>query len=218
MTRQLIHEYTLIAYRDDTGKPAIDLGTFRVGLAGAAVADLLLGEHAAVVDGRLRAQGAPVADGGVLAGVLASIAAETKPRTAQWWVSKLSASRLRDDVLEELVAGGSLSAEAGRILGLFPTKRYPAADGRTEAAARIRVESALRGGEVDATTAALIGVCDATRLLERTFGPVDRERVKSIVSGDAASPAVRAVIATNNALIATIVTAAVVTPTIVASS
>lgn len=73
---------------------------------------------------------------------------------------------LRRPVLERLAERGLVREEKRKMLGFIPTTRMPIADGRHEEALRERVRAALQdGAEVDAHTAAVIGLVSASGTL-----------------------------------------------------
>jgi hypothetical protein len=180
---------------DADGRRATDAQTFDSGLAGAVLADLALrgtvsleGKEVRVVDGS--ATGDPVLDG-----VLGTIAAAGAPRKAKWWVARLGKRQLRDDVFASLVAGGLLSEEQRKTLGIFPSTAYPERDGGPEALLRSAIADVLAERSAPTpSTAALIALLDATNTLRKQFGKVDKALVQSITTGDWASPAVKAVL------------------------
>ncbi|TCK63110.1 GPP34 family phosphoprotein [Curtobacterium sp. PhB136] len=180
---------------DADGRRATDAQTFDPGLAGAVLADLALrgavsleGKDVRVVDGSTT--GDPVLDG-----VLGTIAAAGAPRKAKWWVSRLGKRQLRDDVFASLVAGGLLSEEQRKTLGIFPSTAYPERDGGPEALLRSSIADVLATRSAPTpSTAAVIALLDATNTLRKQFGKVDKALVREITSGNWASPAVKAVL------------------------
>lgn len=107
---------------------------------------------------------------------------------------------LRRTLYERLAARGVVRAEEGRILGLFPTHRWPAQDVRAESEARELITGALTQRAVpDARTSALIALLHALRCEHkvvdaRACGLSTRrltERAAEIARGDWASEAVR---------------------------
>ena len=176
----LLEEFTLLAYGDD-GTPLTDGTHLDNGLGGAILLELALARRADVVDKRLVVLDGPPLGDPVLDAALARIA-EDKPRKPGHWVSKF-AKEARPRVLEKLVADGVLTVEKDRVLGVFPRKKYPAANGvepPVEADARERMRAAVLGsGAVDPRTAALCALVAATDLDREVFADLDRKRVKA---------------------------------------
>lgn len=180
---------------DADGRRATDTQTFDPGLAGAVLADLALrgavsleGKEVRVVDGSTTGDA-------VLDGVLGTIAAAGAPRKAKWWVSRLGKRQLRDDVFASLVAGGLLTAQQRKTLGIFSSTAYPERDGGPEALLRSGIADVLAQRSAPTPfTAAVIALLDATNTLRKQFGKVDKALVREITSGDWASPAVKAVL------------------------
>lgn len=126
----------------------------------------------------------------------------THPAGAQQLIKKLG-EELRPSVLARMVEGGWVSAERGKVLGIFTTERYPARDESREHAVRAQVSDALVGGhDPDDRTAAVIaifGLCRVTPYLIDRQGVSRRvinKRVSQSVEGDWASGVVREVIGT----------------------
>jgi hypothetical protein len=97
-----------------------------------------------------------------------------------------------------LVDQGILMRRTDRLLGIFPRKRWPMADGSHKEVVRRSLAAALvHGEEPDERTAALIAL---TAAVDRAHKVIDREglsarevkrRAKEIAEGDWAAKAVR---------------------------
>ncbi|MGS0685889.1 GOLPH3/VPS74 family protein [Nakamurella sp. GG22] len=115
---------------------------------------------------------------------------------------------------------GILRRESGRVLGLFPTTRWPAQDAGFEARVRGAVGAALvMGVEPDGRTAAIISVLTAADMLRTVVDKPDlkvaKARGKEIGEGNWASDSVRKVIREAQTAITT---AVMVSTTMAASS
>jgi len=152
----------------------------------------------------------------VLAGAQDVVAQQ--PRTAQDLVTRLG-KPLRDPLCERLAERGVLRREQHRVLGLFPTTRWPTEDSAHEEAVRRRLADVLlRGLTPDPRTVALVALLSA---VDRAHKVVDREGLSSgelrkrakrlaetMDEGDWAAAAVRdAVRAAASAVAAGVVTA-----------
>lgn len=99
-----------------------------------------------------------------------------RPRTAQDLVNRLG-KPLRDHLCERLAARGILRREEHRVIGLFPTTRWPAADSRHEEGVRRRLADVLlRGLTTDPRTVTLVALLSA---VDRAHKVVDREGLSS---------------------------------------
>jgi hypothetical protein len=121
--------------------------------------------------------------------------ADSKPRDAKHWVSKLSRTHIRDRVLERLIEKGMLRRDEHRILRIIPTDRYPAEDDSLEDDVRDTVRAAvLAGTTARPRTAVLIGILKACDLLDTIFSRDERklhkERIERIASAEPMSLAV----------------------------
>lgn len=110
---------------------------------------------------------------------------------------------LRQALYERLARSGAVRPERGRILGIFPVRRWPAQDAHHEEQVRQLVAQALVQQEApDARTAALIALLHALRCEHKIIDPRRyrlskrqlRARAAEIAEGDWASEAVRKVI------------------------
>lgn len=111
---------------------------------------------------------------------------------------------------ERLAEAGLLRAEESRILGIFPTHRWPAKRTGHETAVRASVAAALRHGlTTDTRTQALMSLLFALKAVHRavasdSVGLSKRElnaSAKRIAEGDWVGKAVRSAIDTDTAII-----------------
>lgn len=134
-----------------------------------------------------------------------------KPRSAQDLVNRLGKGA-RDALADRLVERGMLERVEGRVLGLFPTTRWPAADSAHEEEVRRALATVLVEGEQpDDRTGALVALLSAIdkahRVVDGPRGPV-RRRAKEIATGDWAAKAVRDAIQASTAAVTAAATAA----------
>jgi Golgi phosphoprotein 3 (GPP34) len=124
---------------------------------------------------------------------------------------------LRQGLYERLAASGVVRAERGKILGIFPTRTWPAQDASHEAQVRQLVTQALvQQAEPDPRTAALIALlhalkCEHKIVDPRPYGLSRRQlaaRAEEIAEGNWASAAVRKAIDEMNAAVIAATTAA----------
>lgn len=196
----LAEELLLLALdevKGSTGSTPVDPG-----LAGALLVDL--GRL-----GALKPMGRelhPVDEGGlehpVLARAATAIAASSKRRTAKSWVGRLprELKPLTATVAHPLVERGILTEQRVKVLGLFPSIRFPETDPGPERMLRSRLQEVLLGGRApQEQEALLLGLLDplglVDRLVERPQRRQARRRVKEIategIAGSAVSDAVR---------------------------
>ncbi len=215
----IAEEFLLLAHSEDEGKPLIGTTELHAALAGALLAELAVRERV-TIEGKTVSvvSPAPLGDD-ELDAVLTRIAEDRKERKPDWWVGRVSSSKLRQRLLTRLADRGVLSEKRGKVLGIFPTTKWPEADGRVEAEVRERVSAALTGAAPDARTAVLIALLYASKLDRKAFPGVDRNRFKEIAEGDWAGAAVaKAIAAVNAAIMAAVTTAATSAATTAGSS
>jgi hypothetical protein len=224
MTPLIAEDLVLLLLDDESGK-LHDATYLDIGIGGALLVELALAGNVEVVtEGGWWARAKVVATtASPPADPALRTALETvqeKERTAQDLVHRLGRRR-REPLLERLEQAGILRREHGRVLGLFPTTRWPAVDSSHEVGVRHALADALlRGVDPDERTAALVSLLHALDLVHRvldTEGVPARDvkkRARQVAEGDWAAKAVKdAVVAAQAA-----VTAAVLASTTAASS
>lgn len=181
----IAEDLLLLAY-DDASGTAGTVWNLEYRLAGALLVELAL-EHRIDLTGptELGPDGRPTTEGRVavrdgaptghreLDAALATVA--EKARKPSELVEPLSRG-LKERLLEGLAERGVLRREQGRILGIFPTTRWPADDSAHEAALRERLAAVLlEGAAPDARTTALLAVLQGSGLVGGLV-PRDRRR------------------------------------------
>lgn len=127
-----------------------------------------------------------------------------KPRSAQDLVNRLGKGA-RDTLADRLVERGMLERVDGKVLGLFPTTRWPAADSAHEEEVRRALAIVLvKGEQPDDRTGALVALLHAIdkahKMVDGPRGEV-RKRAKTIAQGDWAAQAVRDAIQASTAAV-----------------
>ncbi len=212
----------LLATDDATGKITVSSMQLDPALAGAVLMELVI-VGKVNLDGDDRKARVVVVDSAptgeqVLDVALTSLIEKGPVKPGQ--AIGILAKGLRDRLNENLAQRGILRRESGKILGLFPTTRWPTRDVGPEAGVRGAVVAALvTGTEPDGRTAAIISVLTAADLLRTVVDKPDlkvaKARGKEIGAGNWASDSVRKVIQEAQAAITT---AVVVATTVTATS
>ncbi|MBE1609432.1 GOLPH3/VPS74 family protein [Actinopolymorpha pittospori] len=217
----LIAEDLLLLHLDDSsGRAITDSVRLNHALAGAVLLELTLqgrvdiaGPGEQVRAGRLVVrEGAPL-DNPVLDDALEVLRTKegTKPANI---LGKLTKG-LRERLLDNLAAQGVLREEKARVLGIFPTTRWPAGDSSHEDALRARLNGVLvQGLTPDARTGALVSLLSAIDTAPKVVGADDKRavkrRAKEISQGAWAADAVKKAVAAVNAGVMAGITAATV--------
>jgi hypothetical protein len=184
----------LLLLRPD-GKLATTGQVFDAGAAGAVLADLAL-RGVLQFDGRkvVPVKSAAIGDP-VLDGMKEQIDLAPAPRRPSSWVSRNANGALREAVLAGLVDRGLVTRQEHRVLGIFPSARWPERDGGPAKLLRGEIGDVLHLGVAPSPFAvALIGLLNATGTLRGQFGKVDRQRVKELTDGDWVAGAVKTVV------------------------
>lgn len=210
----LIAEDLLLLFTDDeTGRGQLDSTKLQYGLAGAILLELALDGKIDIADegepvkkGRLVVRDATPPDDPVLADRLGLL----REKEGQKPVNVLGALHkgLREQLLDGLAGRGILRQEKGKVLGLFPTTRWPAADSRHENDVRSRLRDVLVGGaQPDPRTGALVSLLVAVDAVGKVVESDDRRalkrRAKEVAEGAWAGDAVRKAVESMNAAMMT---------------
>lgn len=178
MQASLPEELLLLALHDEKGSviPAA-APVLNGALIGAVLMELgLLGRLRENPDGTVEADPTPTGNP-ILDEVSLWISQADRPRMPSYWVGRLAGRmpRLKDRLLEQLVAKGILERRERRILWIFPSRSFTLADAAAEQQVRNRIRSVvLDGQEPDQRTAALIGLIRACNLIDELFAPHER--------------------------------------------
>jgi Golgi phosphoprotein 3 (GPP34) len=201
----LAEDLLLLVTDDASGRLSVPAAQADAGLGGANLLELALmnkvglsGEHDTSKPGRIAVlDPAPTGDPVLDTALNICIAHQgSKPST----LIRPLAKNLQETLYERLASNGVVRAGQSRILGLFPTRRWPAQDSRHEADVRQRLIQALvQQGTPDERSAALIALLHALRCEHKIINPGEcglsrRElslRAEQIANGNWASEAVR---------------------------
>jgi hypothetical protein len=201
----MAEDLLLLVTDDASGRLSAPAAQVDAGLGGANLVELTLrskvdlsGEGDQGKPGRIIVRDPSPAGDAVLDAALEIIIAHQgkKPSTVIRPLSK----NLRQGLYQRLADGGVVRAEQGRILGVFPTHRWPAQDASHEAEVRRLVTQALVQRTVpDTRTAALIALLHALRCEHKVVDPAPyglskrqlAARAEEIAQGNWASGAVR---------------------------
>lgn len=210
--------YLLLLLDDDKGNLVIDKQRADAGLAAATLLDLVAQGYLTLdADGKpgkqtLRVTGAQPADPD-LAEVVRFVDGKKFGSAIEKLIGFTSftkrAKSLRERELQRLVAAGVLGHEKARVLGLFPTDRYPAQDDAIERDVRARMEQVLaEGAAPDQQTGTLISLLNAVGALPKVFRNLDKgqlkRRGKEVSQGEWAGEQVRKALDNITVLLASI--------------
>lgn len=216
--RVTLGEEIMLLSLDDESGTSKDRSSTGWGVAGGILLDLALAGRVAVADGRLTVvdrspTGVPLLDGRLER--IADWAGSGSRKKASDWLAKDQAKAVGSAV-ESLCERGLVTEERVRLLGLFPVRRYPEADGSVERELRERLVSVVvDGAEPDDRTSGLIALLHAARLYRQAFPELPRKRVEprmaEIAEGNWAGDSVRGAIRDVQAAVAVVTTITVVT-------
>lgn len=214
----LAEDLLLLSYDDDTGRKS-GAGNLDYALVGAMLIDLADRGRLDVTDkGKLTVVDDSPIGQAILDDWLGK-AAKYEGKQPKDVVPRLS-SGLADRLLTTLAERGILREEKGKILGIFPTTRWPAQDSSHELALRARLRSVLvDGAEPDDRTAPLIALLSAIdavgEVVEKPERKDAKQRAEQIAEGNWASAATKKAV---QELTAAVVVAVVVPAAIAGTS
>lgn len=222
----IAEDLLLLAFDDEKGKAADGVSNLGYALAGALLIDLAMRDRVDVTGegdeggkpGRLVVRDATPTGLQVLDDALSKVAKYEgrKPKDA---VSPLSGNQLELRLLTGLAERGVLRQEKGKVLGLFPTTRWPAEDSRHEERTRADLDRVLLHGEApDERTGALIALLTGMGAVKHVIPSEDPDaleaRAKEIAEGNWAGDAMRKAVEEITAA----VLVAVLVPTIITTT
>jgi hypothetical protein len=201
----LAEDLLLLVTDDASGRLSAPADRVAAGLGGANLVELTLrnkvdltGEQDPGRPGRIIVRDPSPPGDAILDTALETVTAYQgkKPSTVIRPLSK----NLRRTLYERLVGNGVVRAEKSRILGVFPSHRWPAQDASHEAEVRrLMTQALVQQVAPDTRTAALIALVHAVGCVDKIVDPRQdglskrelRARAKKIAEGNWASAAVR---------------------------
>lgn len=204
----IAEDLLLLLTEDDTGRLTVQADQMDVALGGAVMLELALSERVGLTGpadpgkpGRVIVRDPSPTGDAVLDTGLAVLVERQGRKPAE--VIRPVSRNLRGTLYQRLAAAGVVQEREGRILGIFPTHRWPAQDREHEARLRDEVTAALlEQTPPQARVAGLVALLHALRqehqvVDARAHGLSRRElrhRADRIAQGDWASEALRTVV------------------------
>ncbi|GAB3491899.1 GOLPH3/VPS74 family protein [Amycolatopsis cihanbeyliensis] len=196
----IAEDLLLLVFEDDTGEPARGVTNLEHLLAGALLIELAMQDKVAVAgegeqaqEGRLVLRDGTPTGQPVLDEALEKLG-ELDGGKPQQAIGALAGNQLSTRLLTGLADRGILRRERGRILGIFPTTRWPAEDSAHEDGIRAGLRRVLVDGEDPGEReVALISLLSATKSAGKAVETDDAklvdERAKKIAEGNWVSDA-----------------------------
>ncbi|MET9107610.1 GOLPH3/VPS74 family protein [Streptomyces zhihengii] len=184
MSVTLAEEIMLLSLDDESGA-AKDRASAAWAVAGGLVLDLALEGRVAVEGKRIAvtdpsSTGVPLLDGRLEA--ISTWSAKRSRPTVVDWLAK-DQGKAPDAVLDSLTARGFVREERRAVLGLFPVRRWPEADGTVERELRARLHRVvLEAAEPDPRTVGLVTLLHGARLHRIAFPDTPRKEVEPIMA------------------------------------
>jgi len=220
-TPTTLGEQLLLLSLDDESGTAKESAKVALAISAASLVELALAGRIDVTDDKVTVVDATPLGEPALDAALTEIVGKDKPGRTKDWIHQLKKDAVAG-ANTGLIEKGLVREEKKKVLGLFPVRRYPEADGSAEAAVRQRLdEVVLRGATPDERTASLVALLHGGKLHRLAFPDADARPVEaameSISHGQWSATAVRHVVkAAEDALVAII--AVTVTTTVIAGS
>ncbi|MFB8230001.1 GPP34 family phosphoprotein [Cellulosimicrobium sp. NPDC055967] len=186
----ILEDYLLLTLDDVTGKAVVDASYREQVAAGALLVELaLLGRADLAGDGDGGRIGRIVVrdaspTGNTLLDEALTVVRSREGSTPKGLVAPLAKLRPASRAIASLAERGVLRREEGRVLGIFPTTRWPAADTRHEEGVRAGLWRVLvDGGAPDLRTAALVAILAATGQAGRVLAAGGDRGTPAVVDG-----------------------------------
>ncbi|MFF9500862.1 GPP34 family phosphoprotein [Streptomyces sp. NPDC014656] len=220
MTITLAEELALLSLDDGSGE-ARERRSASWAVAGGILLDLVLAGRVSVSGGRLTVTDESPTGEPLLDGRLALIAAWTgrrgrAPKVTEWLTKDQAEAPTA--TVARLCERGLVVEERRRVLGVFPVRRYPEADGSAERELRERLRAVvLDGADPDERTAGLIALVHGAGLHRLAFPGEPRKevaaRMEKAAEGQWAGEGVREAIRDMGAVMAAVTVATIVAAT-----
>ncbi|MEV4679458.1 GOLPH3/VPS74 family protein [Streptomyces kurssanovii] len=179
-------EEIMLLSLDDGSGAAKDRQSAGWAVAGGILLDLVMAGRVSVDDGRIRVTDQAPTGVALLDGRLEQLAAwagrrRRSPKVTEWLTK--DHSKAVTATIESLRERGLVAEEQHKVLGLFPVKRYPEADGAAERELRERLTAVvLEGSEPDDRTAGLVALIHSAKLHRIAFPDVPRKELTGRMS------------------------------------
>lgn len=210
----LAEDLLLLLTDDSTGRLLVAGAEMDLALAGAQLVELSLSGRVDLEAKRLVVRDGSSTGDAVLDSALA-VVRRREGRKVSAVMGELG-RRIRPALYQRLSDSGVLRCEEGRVLGVFPTRRWPTASADHEAALRRALTAALvRGEPLEERGRALVALLHALRATHKVVVPREHglrrreldSRAKELSEGSWGSDAVRAAV---DAMMAAVIGAAAV--------
>ncbi|MEW5632143.1 GPP34 family phosphoprotein [Streptomyces hydrogenans] len=220
MTITLAEELMLLSLDDESGETK-ERQSAAWAVAGGILLDLALAGRVSVTGGRAAVADASPTGEPLLDGRLALLAEWAgrrgrAPKVTEWLTK--DQAKAPAATLARLCERGLVVEERRRVLGVFPVRRYPEADGSAERELRERLRAVvLDGGAPDERTAGLIALVHGAKLHRLAFPGEPRKevvaRMEKVADGQWAGEGVREAIRNMRAAMAAVTVATIVAAT-----
>ncbi|MEZ3181228.1 GPP34 family phosphoprotein [Streptomyces pimonensis] len=208
-------EQLLLLSLDDASGTARESAKVAPAIAAAELVELALAGRIDVTDDTVTVVDATPPGEPALDAALDAVAARQRPSGTKDWINRLK----RDAVARAntgLIEKGLVREERKKVLGLFPVRRYPEADGSVEAAVRQRLHAVvLQGAAPDERTASLVALLHGAKLHRLAFPDADPRRVEAAMEavsrGQWSAASVRHVVKAAEDALTTIIALTVIT-------
>ncbi len=189
----LAEQLLLLALNDEKGTVVSGaVGALDFGIVGALLLEMAESGMIAIQDGKLMVQGDPPTGSPVSDEILSILRAKKgKLKPLRYWVPRLANKirKLRHKIADGLVKRGILRREEKRILGIFPSLRYPTVNPLPELEVRERLKDAvLSGTSPIGDVRMILNLVKASNLSDEVFGKSARKQVKNRLKELADSP------------------------------
>ncbi len=215
----LSEQLLLLALKDEKGTVVSSASiALDYGLIGALLMELAMADRIAVRDRHLGVLKSEATGDDLLDELMAHITGrDGKPKAVRYWLPRLARKikKLRHRVAERLVNTGILRREDRRILGIFPSVRYPTVNPLPELEVREKLKNTiLMETEPGCDVVVLASLLKACNLVTEVFDKRSKKqamrRLKKLSADEPIAKAVGETVAAVQAAVTASITAAII--------
>ena len=226
MELNLTDELVLIALDDDKGRFVTDTAHLHYGIAGSVLLELALQKKIELRDENVVLINNEKTNNSSLDHALELISESKKTRVISYWIDQigLGAEQIKDETIKHLTKQNILRKDAGKILWIIPTTKFPTENPLPENKVRLKLKDIVLNNAhaelKDLMLLSLIKECELTREIFKSKDDYKRakKRIKDLSKDIQVAPGVNDAIQAIHVAVSTAIMMAVITSTTVTST
>lgn len=226
MELNLTDELVLIALDDENGRFITDTAHLHYGIAGSILLELALQSRIELKEDYVDLKSRDMTHIPALDRALELISNSKKPRSIEHWVTQigLGAESIKDETIEHLRKANIIRKEAGKILWIIPTTKFPTENPIPENKVRQKLKDIVLNDSPaelkDLMLLSLIEECDLTREVFKSKDDSKRakKRIENLTKDIGVAKGVNAAIQAIHLAVTTAIMTAIITSTTVTTT